>query len=75
MRKTWRNPRQVIVHQAPVETEDARRMERLVSLLVTGMERLLAEQAKSNPPESVDFQADVLPNTCTGKETTKTENK
>ena len=74
MKKAWRNPRQVTVHQAPAEPENARRVERLVSLLATGMERLLAEQAKSNPPESVDFQADVLPNTCTRKEKTKREN-
>ena len=72
MRKAWRNPRQIVVHKAPAEPADVERVDRLVALLATGMERLLARQADYTP-ESVDFQADVLPNTCTGKKTGKTE--
>jgi hypothetical protein len=75
MKKAWRNHRQVIIHEAPAEQEDAQRLERLISLLATGMERLLAEQTKNIPSESVDFTAKVLPNTDTVNETTTTESK
>ena len=65
MRKTWRNSRQVIIHQVPAEAEC---VDRLVALLATSMERLLAEQGKETP-ELLDFTPGVLPNTCAGKET------
>ena len=73
MRKACRNPRQIVVNQAPAESEDSRRLERLVSLLATGMERLISSNNQKTP-KSLDFGLNVLPNTCTGKETTKTEN-
>jgi hypothetical protein len=73
MSKAWHNPRQVTVHQALAEPEDARRRERLISLLATGVERLLAGQSKNNSQEPVDFQAEVSPNTCTREETAKRE--
>ena len=66
MKKSWRNPRQVVIHQVPAEPEDGRRLERLISLLATGMERLLAEQEKETPT-SLDFTANVLPNTSNVK--------
>ena len=73
MKKAWHNPRQVIVREAPTEPENARRLEALVCLLATGMERLLAAQGKESP-KSLDFTPGVLPNVCTGNETTKMEN-
>jgi len=73
MKKVWRNPRAVVVHQAPAEPEDLKRLERLVALLATGMERLPSSSI-GNKPALLDFKVNVLPNTCTGKETTKTEN-
>jgi len=72
MRKTWRNPRQVIVNQAPAEPEDSRRRERLVALLATGLERLLSHEGTTNNPESLDFQPEVS-NTCIAKKEPKTE--
>jgi hypothetical protein len=73
MKKVWRNPRQVIVHQVPSETEDARHLERLISLLATGLERHLCAQESNKSTEPVDFQADVLVSTCTKEEAKKTE--
>jgi len=58
MRKAWRNPRQIVVHQAPADLDDARRVTALVSLLAIGIERLLSRQ-DDDAPESVDFRADV----------------
>jgi hypothetical protein len=72
MRKVWRNPRQVIIHQAPAEPADVERVDRLVALLATGLERLLAQQGEKSP-ESVDFLDDLSPNTCTCEETAKKE--
>ena len=63
MSKSWRKPRQVIVKQSPPEKEDTQRAERLVSLLCTGLERLLSKQ-KIDKTESVDFQPEVSLNTC-----------
>jgi hypothetical protein len=73
MKKVWRNPREVTVHQVQEETGDGKRLERLVTLLATGMERLISSNNQKTP-ESLDFSLNVLPNTCTGKETTKMEN-
>lgn len=70
MRKEWRNQRQILVRQAVAEPEDARRVERLVSLLATGVERLLA-QDRGDSPEPVDFPANALPNVCDLEETAK----
>lgn len=75
MKKVWRNPRQVNIHQAPAEPEDAQRLERLISLLATGVERLLSKDANNNSPKKVDFQADVLVNVDTLNETSKLESK
>jgi hypothetical protein len=74
MNKTLRDRRQVIVHQALSEPGDIQRLERLVRLLSAGIERLLSEQ-KGSAPESLDFQADVLPNVCTMKGMTRTEGR
>lgn len=63
MNQACREPRQIIVHQASPEPEDAQRAERLVSLLSIGMERLLSKQ-KIDEAESVDFQPEVSLNTC-----------
>jgi hypothetical protein len=75
MKKAWRYRREIIVHQAPAEPEDARRLERLTSLLATGVERLLSAQFHNNESKSVDFQAEVLVNTHTQIDPTKTESK
>ena len=74
MKKAWHNPREVTVHQALAEPEDFKRLERLLSLLATGMERLLSANGKETP-ELLDFKPFVLPNTYTGKEIAKAENK
>jgi hypothetical protein len=68
MSKAWRNPRQIIVHQAPAEPEDAQRLERVVSLLAIGVERLLSEE-NQNTPEPLDFHEEVSLNTCRDEET------
>lgn len=73
MSKSWRIARLVTTYQAQFEPEDARRCQRLVSLLATGIERLLYQER--NIPESVDFEARLLPNTCTAEGTAKTESK
>ena len=65
MKKAWRNRREIIVHQIPAEPEDARRLERLMSLLATGVERLLSAKSNTNESKSVDFQPEVLVNTHT----------
>jgi hypothetical protein len=70
--KAWRNHRELVIQHAPADPEDTQRTERLISLLATGLERLLAQQDNKSP-ESVDFQADLLPNTCTSDETAKRE--
>jgi copper homeostasis protein CutC len=70
--KAWRNPRQVIIHQALAEPADVERVDRLIVLLATGIERLLTQQGEKSP-ESVDFQSDLSPNTCTCEETAKKE--
>ena len=70
MKKAWHDSKQVIIHQAPEEPEDAKRLGRLITLLSTGIERLLAEKGEKSP-ESVDFQANVLVNTDTQEGSTK----
>ena len=65
MKKAWRNRREIIVHQVPAAPEDARRLERLTSLLATGVERLLSAQSHNNESKSVDFESEVLVNTHT----------
>jgi hypothetical protein len=75
MKKSWKNKREIIVKQAPAEPKNAQRLERLISLLATGIERLLATQSTNSTSKLVDFQAEVLPNTHTEKETNPTENK
>jgi hypothetical protein len=55
-----------MIHPAPAELEDARRSDRLISLLAIGVERLLAARGKETP-ESLDFTTGVLPNTCAGR--------
>jgi len=72
MNKTWRHPRQIIVHQSPAEPQDAKRFASLVSLLATGVERLLIQDEELC--ESVDFQAKASPNTPTRKEPAKMGN-
>jgi hypothetical protein len=66
------NQREVIVKLAP-EHQDSQRLERLVGLLATGLERQLNQQSK--PDNSLDFSSNVLLNTPTPKETIVTENK
>ena len=68
MSKAWRNPRQIIVRQAPAEPEDAQRLQRVVTILAMGVERLLSEEGE-NTPEPLDFHAEVSPNTCPDEET------
>jgi hypothetical protein len=63
MEKAWRNPRQVIIHKMPAEANDVQRMNRLVSLLATGVERLVSEQSQIDTSKTVDFQADIVVNT------------
>ena len=72
MKKVWRNSREVIIHQASAEQEDSKHLERLITLLASGMERLLSANGKETP-ELLDFKPGVLPNTC-ASETTKMEN-
>ena len=73
MKKAWHNPRQVIVRESPTEPENARRLEALVCLLATGMERLLSTHGKETPA-SLDFTTNVLPNTRNVNGPAKTEN-
>jgi len=73
MKKVWRNSREVIIHQASAEQEDSKRLERLVSLLATGMERLLSANGKETPA-LLDFTPNVLPNTRNVNGPAKTEN-
>lgn len=75
MKKAWRNIREIKIVQVQSQPEDAKRLERLISLLSTGVERLLSEEAKDNEAELVDFQADLLVNTHTEKETIQTESE
>jgi len=63
MKKAWRNPRQVVIHQLPPEDADAQRMERLIVLLAIGVERVVSEEAKIDSSNLVDFHAHVLVNT------------
>lgn len=63
MKKAWRNERQIIIHQLPEETVDAQRLNRLISLLAIGMERLVSEQANNDVSKTVDFQANIAVNT------------
>ena len=51
---------------APMQPADVERVDQLVAQLATGMERLPA-QYEREIPESVDFMAEVLPNTCAGR--------
>jgi hypothetical protein len=62
MKKLWRMPRQVIVHQALPEKEDTQRFERLVELLSSGLERQLSA-SKRDTSQCVDFRPDILLNT------------
>jgi hypothetical protein len=66
------NQREVIVKLAP-EHQDAQRLERLVGLLVVGLERQLNQQSK--PDDVLDFHADVLPNVQDVSRIANTENK
>lgn len=75
MKKAWRNPREIIVHQLSPEPEDARRSERLMSLLATGVERLLAAQSQNSVSNVVDFEAKVSPNVHDNPEATQAEIK
>lgn len=74
-KKTWRNPKQIIVNQALSEPEDAQRLERLTALLATGVERLLAAPSRNSVSDAVDFKAEVLVNTHTETEPIQTESK
>jgi hypothetical protein len=73
MQKSWRNPRYVVVNQAPSEPEDRERTAQLVVLLATGIERLLSSRNESTPV-SLDFMAKVSPNTHNVNDPAKTEN-
>jgi hypothetical protein len=58
MKKAWRKPRLVIVHQAPPDTEDSRRFAQLIGLLSAGLERLLAKEP-GHLLEPLDFLTNV----------------
>jgi len=70
MSKPWRNPREIVARQAPAEPEDARRLDALVSLLATGVARLLGNQ-REDTPEPVDFALNVGPNTLPSERSTR----
>ena len=72
MKKSWHNLREVTIHQATVEPGDSKRLERLVALLATGMERFTRSHAA---PESLDFTPRILPNTTNVNEPVKMENE
>lgn len=74
MKKAWHNPREVTVHQVQPELEDHKRLERLVVLLATGMERRLAAQ-NTESTVLLDFTPSVSPNTTNVNEPVKTENQ
>ena len=74
MKKVWRNPREVVVHLAPAEVEGLKRLERLVALLATGMERLMTAHGDKSPA-LLDFTPSVLPNTTNVNEPAKMENE
>jgi hypothetical protein len=73
MKKSGRNLREVVVHLAPAEPKDRERAARLINLLATGMERLLTSR-NENTPASLDFKANVSPNTRNVNDPAKTEN-
>jgi hypothetical protein len=75
MKKAWRNPKQIFVHQTPAEPDDAQRLERLTSLLATGVERLLSEQLNNNESNTVDFQANLRVNVHTEIDPTNLESR
>ena len=74
MKKSWHNPREVIVQLAPVQPDDCKRAARLINLLATGMDRLLAARSEK-APTSLDFMGNVLPNTTNVNEPAKMENE
>ena len=74
MKRAWHNPREVTVHQLPPGPEDRKRLELLVALLATGMERLMSAQNKK-ASTSLDFTPNVLPNTTNVNEPAKMENE
>ena len=63
-----------MVNQLPAEPDDLKRLERLVALLATGMERFVAVKNEKSPI-SLDFTPNVLPNTRNVNEPVKTENE
>lgn len=69
MSKPWRNPREIVVHLAPAEPENSKRAARLLALLATGIERSMQAQNTS-----LDFTANVSPNTRNVNDPLKTEN-
>jgi hypothetical protein len=71
IKKTWRNPRQITIERVAAEPEDTHRREQLITLLATGLERLLFHD-EANTPKSLDFKPEVS-NTCITKDETGTE--
>ena len=73
MKKSWHNPREVTVHQAPAEPGDLKRVQRLVALLAMGMERLLSTNTNETST-SLDFTPGISPNTTNVNDSVKMEN-
>ncbi len=74
MKKSWRNPREIVVRKASAEPEDNKRLERLIALLATGMERLLSTNTHKGST-SLDFTPGISPNTSNVNDPVKMENE